>query len=241
MMAKANEAALTNTTRERLIVAAGQHLATRGPRAVELRAICVELGISPSLVNYHFENPEQLLWLAAIRAYGQHVHDQETQVAKASTGAAALEAWVNGTINWMRDNPGTASVINFPQQTLAGISEVDDYVKELTTLSRANVAALGSAILATIKGRPVRMVSAQRVALLIKTNSEFAYWMSTVGFASQGAGMWIAGRKPYSPLWKAFGFSPEKQIRSTVQELIARMSKAPAHSIPDLDALADAE
>jgi hypothetical protein len=53
--------------------------------------------------------------------------------------------------------------------------------------------------------------------------------------------MWIAGRKPYSPLWKAFGFSPEKQIRSTVQELIARMSKAPAHSIPDLDALADAE
>ena len=240
-MAKADEAALTNTTRERLIVAAGQHLASRGPRAVELRAICVELGISPSLVNYHFENPEQLLWLAAMRTYGQHVHDQETQVATASTGAAALEAWVNGTINWMRENPGTASVINFPQQTLAGISDVDDYVKELSTLSRANVAALGSAILATIKGRPVRMVSAQRVALLIKTNSEFAYWMSTVGFAAQGAGMWIAGRKPYSPLWKAFGFSPEKQIRSTVRELIARMSKAPAHSIPDLDSLSDVE
>jgi AcrR family transcriptional regulator len=237
-MAKAHESDLANTTRERLIVAAGQHLATRGPRAVELRAICVELGISPSLVNYHFENPEQLLWLAAIRTYGLHVHDQETQVAKAPTGAAALEAWVAGTINWMRDNPGTASVINFPQQTLAGISDVDDYVKELSTLSRANVAALGSAILATIKGRPVRMVSAQRVALLIKTNSEFAYWMSTVGFASQGAGMWIAGRKPYSPLWKAFGFSPEKQIRSTVQELIARMSKTPAQSIPDVDSLA---
>jgi AcrR family transcriptional regulator len=238
-MAKAHESDLANTTRERLIVAAGQHLATRGPRAVELRAICVELGISPSLVNYHFENPEQLLWLAAIRTYGLHVHDQETQVAKAPTGAVALEAWVAGTINWMRDNPGTASVINFPQQTLAGISDVDDYVKELSTLSRANVAALGSAILATIKGRPVRMVSAQRVALLIKTNSEFAYWMSTVGFASQGAGMWIAGRKPYSPLWKAFGFSPEKQIRSTVQELIARMSKTPAQSIPDVDSLAD--
>ena len=70
--------------------------------------------------------------------------------------------------------------------------------KTLAHLSRANVAALGSAILATIKGGAVRMMSAQRVALLIKTNSEFAYWISMVGFATQGAGMWIAGRRPSS-------------------------------------------
>jgi AcrR family transcriptional regulator len=240
-MTPAAEGATSGGTRERLIVAAGQHLATRGPRAVELRAICIELGISPSLVNYHFSSPEQLLWLAAIRAYAQHVHEQEDLVSQAKSGADAVEAWVNGTVSWMRDNPGIASVIDFPQQTLAGVDDIDDFVKELTHLSRMNVASLGSAILATVKRRQVRMVSAQRVALLIKTNSEFAYWISVVGFASQGAGMWIAGRKPYSPLWRAFGFSPDKQIRTTVQELIARMAKTPAQAIPDPDTLTDEE
>lgn len=240
-MAPVVDGATSGGTRERLIVAAGQHLAARGPRAVELRAICVELGISPSLVNYHFQSPEQLLWLAAIRAYGHHVHSQQELVAGSGTGADAVEAWVNGTVTWMRDNPGIASVIDFPQQTLAGVADIDDFVKELTHLSRMNVASLGSAILATVKRRPVRMLSAQRVALLIKTNSEFAYWITVVGFASQGAGMWIAGRKPYSPLWRAFGFSPDKQIRTTVQELIARMAKTPTNAIPDPDTLTDEE
>lgn len=238
-MGRPAEGSVPGGTRERLIVAAGQHLAVRGPRAVELRAICVELGISPSLVNYHFESPEQLLWLAAIRAYSTHVQDQETLVLQANSGEAAVEAWVNGTVSWMRDNPGIASVIDFPQQALDGIEDVDDFVKELSHLSRANVAALGSAILASVRRRPVRKLSAQRVALLIKTNSEFAYWISIVGFASQGAGMWIAGRRPYSPLWRAFGFSPDKQLRSTVQELIARMAKVPAGSMPDPDTLLD--
>lgn len=238
-MARPAEGSTPGGTRERLIVAAGQHLAVRGPRAVELRAICVELGISPSLVNYHFASPEQLLWLAAIRAYSQHVQDQEALVARAPSGEAAVEAWVNGTVSWMRDNPGIASVIDFPQQALDGMEDADEFVKELSHLSRSNVAALGSAILATVKCRPVRMLSAQRVALLIKTNSEFAYWISIVGFASQGAGMWIAGRRPYSPLWRAFGFSPDKQLRTTVQELISRMTKTPPGSMPDPDTLMD--
>lgn len=240
-MARPAEGSSPGGTRERLIIAAGQHLAVRGPRAVELRAICVELGISPSLVNYHFQSPEQLLWLAAVRAYAQHVQAQEALVAEAPSGEAAVAAWVNGTVNWMRDNPGIASIIDFPQQALADLDDVDEFVKELSHLSRSNVAALGSAILATVKRRPVRMMSAQRVALLIKTNSEFAYWISIVGFASQGAGMWIAGRRPYSPLWRAFGFSPDKQIRATVQELIARMTQTPANAMPDPDSLSEEE
>jgi hypothetical protein len=52
-------------------------------------------------VNYHFQSPEQLLWLAAIRAYGQHVHDQHDLVAGSASGADAVEAWVTGTVNWI--------------------------------------------------------------------------------------------------------------------------------------------
>ena len=230
-MARAASSPAAGGTRDRLIEAAGRHLAVRGPRAVELRAICVELGISPSLVNYHFESPEQLLWLAAVRAYDAHVQEQAASVAQAKDGAAALEAWVEGTMTWMRDNPGIASVIDFPAQALADIPQAEEYAKDLSQLSRTNVAALGSAVLATIKGGPVRMLSAQRVALLIKTNSEFAYWISVAGFSAQGAGMWIAGRRPFSPLWKVFGFSPDKPIRTTTRELVARMSKVPASSV----------
>lgn len=221
-------------TRERLIETTSAHLARLGPRSVELRAICVELGISPSLVNYHFESTGELLWLAAVHGYARHVDRQRQQVQTAADGAKAVERWLRGTIDFKRTATGIAAVIDYPQLAFAGDDAIDpdDYAKQISDLSRENVAVLGSAVLAAMTGRPVRMVSPQRVALLIKTNRDFAFWISTVGFGGQGAATWIAGRKPYSALWRIFGFSPDKQITSTIDELVARLGRVRLTDLP---------
>ena len=228
-------------TRERLIETTSEHLARLGPRSVELRAICVELGISPSLVNYHFESTGELLWLAAVLGYGRHVDRQRQAVESAPDGATAVERWLRGTIDFKRNETGIAAVIDYPQLAFAGDDaiDMDDYAKQISEISRTNVTVLGSAVLAAMTGRPVKILSTQRVALLIKTNKDFAFWISTVGFAGQGSATWIAGRKPYSALWKLIGFSPDKQIKSSIDQLVVRLQQVKATDLPDDEDLAD--
>lgn len=230
-------------TRERIVVATARHLGELGPRALELRAVCTELGISPSLVNYYFASPAELIWTAAVYAYAQHVAAQQAAFDQARDGAAALEAWVRGTIDWTRANPGVAAVIDFPMLALSteGMATSDQFTKDLSGLSRDNVTTLGSAIWALMKGRPPARLSTARVAALIKLNGEFAFWISTVGFGGLGAAMWIAGRKPYNFLWRAFGFAPDRQISSTIRELVARIAATGGHGLPELDDLAPDE
>lgn len=217
------------STRERLIDITVEHLARLGPRGVELRGICVELGVSPSLVNYYFESTGQLLWLAAVRGYEAYVIEQEAVVSTASDAETAVTHWIDGVLAWKRRCPGVAAVIDYPMLAFSAEdnADVETYAKQISELSRRNVAALGSAVYAALTGKPVRMLTPTRVAVLIRTNQEFAFWISTVGFGSQGAATWMAGRRPYSPLWKAFGFSPDRQFRATVSELVIRLKQAP--------------
>lgn len=227
------------TTRERLIATTADHLAVSGPRGVELRAVCQELGVSPSLVNYHFANPAELIYDAALYGYRSHVLAQREALERAKTGRKAVEQWVLTTIAWKRDRTGLAAVIDYPMLALGAKGETtpDDFVKSLTALSRENVTTLGSGVYALLTDKPVRRISTARVAALIKLNREFAFWISTVGFGGQGAGMWIAGRKPYGRLWKAFGFDPDSQIRSSINELTAKMAGTGAGVVPDPDEL----
>lgn len=227
------------STRELLIATTARHLAVSGPRGVEFRAVCQEIGVSPSLVNYHFENPAELIYHAALYGYRAHVLKQREGLEKARTGAQAVERWVLTTIEWKRDSTGLAAVIDYPMLALGAKDEAtpDDFVKSLTALSRENVTTLGSGVYALLTDKPARRISTARVAALIRLNREFAFWISTVGFGGQGAGMWIAGRRPYGRLWRAFGFDPDSQIKSSLRELTAKMAGAGAGTVPDPDEL----
>jgi hypothetical protein len=237
---KANEGS-TDSTRERLIEATAQHLATKGPRGVEMRAMCLELGISPSLVNYHFASTGELLWLAALHAYDSHVSAQYTSIKNAKSGAEALENWLRASLAWKQESTGVAAVIDYPMLafTTETSTDIAEWSKLITDLSRRNVATLGSAVFAVMTGRKVAMLSTQRVALLIKLNREFAFWVTVVGFGGQGAATWIAGRRPSGTIWRIFGFSPTRQIDVTIAELIDRASKGPSRDLAAVEDLAD--
>jgi len=230
-------------TRERIIAQAAEHLARLGPRHVELKAVCADLGVSPSLVNYHFTGPSEVLWEAALFAYETHVVAQGHALEAAADATEAVEQWVLATIEWKRRSPGVAAVIDYPMLALgeAGLETPDAFIKTLSGLSRANVTTLGSAVYALMAGKPPRRLSTARVAALIRINREFAYWISLVGFGGQGAAMWVAGRKPYGFLWKAFGFDPDRQVRATLNELVKRMRATPPEALPGDDEVARAE
>lgn len=212
-------------TKDRIISVTTTHLAKLGPRALELRAICAELDLSPSLVNYYFRSTEDLLWQAAMHSYGAHVARQAQSLKSAPDGRSAVEGWIRQTIEWTRANPGIAAMIDFPMLALEGEDGADpeELTRDLAELSRRNVATLASAIHAMLTFGPVRALGPAKVALLIKTNATFAYWTSMVGFGSLGAAMWVAGRRPHSFLWRAFGFSPDAQIDDVVRDLLVRI------------------
>ena len=222
-------------TKEKLIQATARHLAEYGPRGTEVGAVCKELDLSPSLVNYYFGGPDPLIWQAAMESYSNHVEAQRQALERAPDGKLAVETWVLNTIEWKQQNPGIAAVVDYPMLALSReeLSEADKLSKDLSGVSRENVAIAGSAVYSLMTGKPPRKLSSARVAALIKLNSEFAYWISAVGFGGFGAGAWIAGRKPYSAVWRALGFSPDKQIRSTLKELTANIAKAEAPDLPD--------
>jgi len=212
-------------TKDRIVSVTAEHLARLGPRALELRAICTEIDISPSLMNYYFKSTEDLIWQAALHSYGEHVASQAGALLGAADGRQAVEGWIRQTIEWTREHPGIAALIDFPMLAVEGQGGADpeDLTRDLADLSRRNVATLASAVYAQLTGRPVRPLGVTKVGLLIKTNASFAYWTSIVGFASLGASMWVAGRRPHSFLWRAFGFSPDSQIDDVVSEVLARI------------------
>jgi AcrR family transcriptional regulator len=224
-------------TKQKLIAATARHLAEYGPRGTEVGAVCKELDLSPSLVNYYFGGPDPLIWQAAMASYSEHVEMQRQALERAPDGKLAVETWVLNTIEWKQQNPGIAAVVDYPMLALSReeMAEADRLAKELSAVSRENVAITGSAVYSLMTGKAPKKLSSARVAALIKLNSEFAYWISAVGFGAFGAGAWIAGRKPYSAVWRAFGFSPDKQIRSTLRELTARIARADGESLAEDD------
>lgn len=231
------------STRKRLIEATAAHLARYGPRAVEFRAVCQELDVSPSLVNYHFEAPSELIWEAALFGYRRHVNGQRHSLERAPDGKLAVENWVLNSIEWKRTEPGITAVIDYPMLALSTEDEKTSnrYVKDLSGPSRENVTTLGSAIYSLMTGKEPKRLSSARVAALITLNRQFAFWISAVGFGGLGAATWIAGRKPYRPIWKAFGFDADKQIKSTLGELVSGIAAAGGTTLPAEEELARAE
>ena len=71
-------------TKQKLIAATARHLAEYGPRGTEVGAVCKELDLSPSLVNYYFDGPDQLIWQAALHDYSEHIEMQRKALERLS-------------------------------------------------------------------------------------------------------------------------------------------------------------
>ncbi|MFZ9794503.1 MAG: hypothetical protein ACO3F3_19430, partial [Gemmataceae bacterium] len=73
------------------------------------------------------------------------------------------------------------------------------------------------------KKQDFRLLKPAQVALFIAKDSTYATFCTTIGFATLGGGLWVAGRNPesrISPIWRNFGFDPKKQMQDSVSGMI---------------------
>lgn len=89
-------------------------LATSGPGAVMVGEICKELGISPSLVNYHFGSRERLLAEAVVQEHERLVAEMNRiTYSTLESPEVQLRARIMHRVHWTTRNPGIDSMVNY--------------------------------------------------------------------------------------------------------------------------------
>lgn len=89
-------------------------LAVKGPGAVMVGDICKELGISPSLVNYHFGSRERLLAEAVVREHEKLVSEMNhITFSTLSSPEDQLRARIMHRVAWTTQHPGIDSMVNY--------------------------------------------------------------------------------------------------------------------------------
>ena len=97
-----------------ILDAVGGVLATQGPGAVMVGEICKDLGISPSLVNYHFGSREGLLAMAVVHEFESLVAEMNRITYTTTTSAEdQLRARIEYRLAWTASHPGIDSMINY--------------------------------------------------------------------------------------------------------------------------------
>ena len=88
-----------------------------GPAAVHPNEICAELGLSKSLVNFHFGGRDGLIAEAIVESYRSYVAEIKDAANNAGTDPVArLMAWVDAQVAWTVAHPGLAAALNFPAE-----------------------------------------------------------------------------------------------------------------------------
>ncbi len=174
-----------NEARDALIAASLAVIAEDGSASFQPNEICRELGLSRSLVNFHFGGREGLIAEVMAVGYEQYVH--ELRLAAEAAGADPVErllAWVDRQIEWTVDNPGLAAVLNFQREASGIRSELPgDVASRLEAAGTANFAFL------------VELVGAAGASHGHDPRSmEFGLDGAIIGWLTLGMSVWLAGR-----------------------------------------------
>ena len=106
-----------NEARAALVVATVDAIARHGGAALQPNQICNELGLSRSLVNFHFGGRDGLIAEAMELGYVGYV--DALQLATEAAGEDPLDrlfAWTDRQIEWTIENPGLAAALNFQNE-----------------------------------------------------------------------------------------------------------------------------
>lgn len=104
-----------NKGRDALVEAAIRSIALEGAARTHPKDLAEALGLSKSLVNFHFGGRDGLIAEAIATSYERYV--DLIWAAAESAGSdpvARLFAWIDEQIDWTAANPGIAAALNFP-------------------------------------------------------------------------------------------------------------------------------
>lgn len=219
------------STQRQILTEAAHTLGVSGIGGLDAKSIAARLGISPSLINHYYRSIEELAFDAALFSYSALVAEIRDLAERERDPEKVARMWVERMLEWLKGSPGVGVILEFPRQVMrAGGKQPENpegmlaqFTREMSTVSAQNVAVMASAVRAMQTGRDMEILSPVKVAGLIKIDPAFAAYTSLMGFATIGAGLWIAGRRPGErglPFWRQLGFNPTQQTKHTIDHLI---------------------
>lgn len=107
-----------NDGRQALIEAAIDSIAVHGVARTHPKDLTDALGLSKSLVNFHFDGRDGLMAEAIATAFERHVDGLSLAVLSAGPDPMArLIAWIDAFLTWSATHPGLMAATAFPDVT----------------------------------------------------------------------------------------------------------------------------
>jgi len=174
-----------NEARSALVEAALRVISTEGAASMHPNELCLELGISRSLVNFHFDGRDGLVAEAMALGYERYV--AELKLAADGAGPEPLDrllAWVDRQVEWTIANPGLAAALNFQREASGMHGGMPDEVA-------AHLAETGARNFNFL----IELVRAVREFNGAATDSStLGFDGAVVGWLTLGLSVWLAGR-----------------------------------------------
>jgi len=208
-----------------------QLLGTLGVTGLELKSIAKKLEVSPSLINHYYRVTETLVFDTVIYSYQKTIRKIQSETEFEMNPEIVARTWIREMLDWTTNYPGVGVLLEFPRGVLRSggkahsnsEAQLSEFMKIMSQYGASNVAYMCSSVRALQKGKQFKPLSPVKVASLIATDSKFAMYVSLMGFATIGGGLWMAGRKPAdskNSFWRSLGFNPNKQIQTSIDEFI---------------------
>jgi hypothetical protein len=221
----------------RILVESEKILGKKGISGLELKNIAKILKLAPSTINYYYTSSEDLIFDTALFSYKKYVQNIFDESEGISDPEKVLRIWIKNTFEWTKELPGIGVILEFPKQVIKSNNKAPKKSEDLLKLfSRSasetgirNVIFLCSAIRSVQKKQNFKLYKPAQIAVFIAKDSTYATFCSTIGFATLGGGLWVAGRQPESksnPIWRSFGFNPQKQMQDSVAGIIKLLKNA---------------
>jgi AcrR family transcriptional regulator len=206
-------------------------LGKQGSAGLELKNVAKILDISPGNIHHYYKTGEELMLDAVIFSYKKYAMGIQERNATETNPEKIIRSWIEGTINWTTDLPGIGVILEFPNQVIRSGSRyfedvhpiIQHFLKHVGEIGILNVSYLASAIRSLQKNHEFKLYNGLQIATFNKTDSKFVTYLTVIGFATLGGGLWMAGRQPENqkvPFWMSLGFNPKQQMQTTVDELI---------------------
>jgi len=222
---------------ERILVESEKVLGKKGISGLELKNIAKILKLAPSTINYYYASSEDLIYDTTLFSYQKYVQQIFDESEGILDPEKVLRIWIKNTFDWTKELPGIGVILEFPRQVMKSNKKTSKESEALLKLfSRTasetgirNVTFLCSAIRSLQKKQNFKLYKPAQIAVFIAKDSTYATFCSAIGFATLGGGLWVAGRQPESksnPIWRSFGFNPQKQMQDSVSGMINLLKKA---------------
>jgi AcrR family transcriptional regulator len=218
-------------TQKRIILESEKVLGKLGVGGLELKSIAKALETSPGNIHHYYKTGEELILDTTLYSYKKYVNNIQDVNQSEKDPEKVLRSWIDSTIKWTTEYPGIGVILEFPQLAIrSGSKHLEEneeflatFLKSVSEIGSRNVKYLASAIRSLQKKQDFKEYGTLQIATFIKTDVKFGTYTTLIGFATLGAGLWLAGRQAANtkyPFWLNFGFDPKSQMINSIETTI---------------------